>query len=120
MDLLELLDHNASTNANDKDFGLNPECYASGLLREAIGQLAGLKRRKKALEMLGTAIERGLAARITTTATTITQQQQKQPPSGSIDNTSSSKPSSLKRGRDQSEMAAPSADSKKKPKVDST
>lgn len=70
MDLLELMDHNASTTKQDKDFGLNPECYASGLLREATGQLAGLKRRKKALEMLGAAIDRGLGERNKTITTT--------------------------------------------------
>ena len=51
LDLLDLLDH-----AN----GLNPECFTRGLLREALGQLAGLRRRKVALEMLGTAIQNGL------------------------------------------------------------
>lgn len=49
MDLLELLDH-----------GLNPDCFCRGLLREATGQLQGLKRRKRALEMLGAAIQQGL------------------------------------------------------------
>lgn len=40
--------------------GLNPECFTRGLLREALTQLAGLRRRKVALEMLGTAIQSGL------------------------------------------------------------
>jgi Transcription factor subunit Med10 of Mediator complex len=53
MDLLELLDH-----------GLNPDCFSRGLLREAMGQLAGLKRRKLALEMLGAAVQKGLDKRL--------------------------------------------------------
>ena len=36
------------------------DCFSRGLLREALGQLAGLKRRKLALEMLGAAIQAGL------------------------------------------------------------
>jgi hypothetical protein len=52
MDLLELL-----------DFGLNPDCFSRGLLRESMGQLQGLKRRKRALEMLGAAVQKGLDER---------------------------------------------------------
>lgn len=52
MDLLELL-----------DCGLNPDCFSRGLLREAMGQLSGLKRRKHALEMLGSAVQKGLDQR---------------------------------------------------------
>jgi len=48
MDLLELLDVN-----------LNPDCFSRGLLREAAGQLSGLNRRKQALEMLGSAVQKG-------------------------------------------------------------
>mmetsp|Transcript_3885 Transcript_3885/g.10172 ORF Transcript_3885/g.10172 Transcript_3885/m.10172 type:complete len:201 (-) Transcript_3885:1435-2037(-) len=51
INLLDLLDHGN---------GLNPDCFSRGLLREALGQLAGLKRRKLALEMLGAAIQAGL------------------------------------------------------------
>lgn len=50
LDLLDLLD---SSN-------LNPDCFSRGLLREALGQLAGLKRRKLALELLGAAVQSGL------------------------------------------------------------
>ena len=39
---------------------LRSDCFSRGLLREALGQLAGLKRRKLALEMLGAAIQNGL------------------------------------------------------------
>jgi hypothetical protein len=39
---------------------LTIDCFSRGLLREALGQLAGLRRRKKALEMLGAAIQKGL------------------------------------------------------------
>jgi hypothetical protein len=62
LDLLEMLD---CSN------GLNPEIFVRGLLREALSQLAGLRRRKVALEMLGNAIQKGLdakdKARVTTT-----------------------------------------------------
>lgn len=51
LDLLDLMDC-----AN----GLNPELLIRGLLREALSQLAGLRRRKVALEMLGNAIQAGL------------------------------------------------------------
>lgn len=51
LDLLDLMDHAG---------GLNPDCFSRGLLKEALGQLAGLKRRKLALEMLGDAIQKGL------------------------------------------------------------
>ena len=51
--LLDLLDHGD---------GLNPDCFSRGLLREALGQLGGLKRRKLALEMLGAAVQSGLDA----------------------------------------------------------
>ena len=51
LDLLDLLDYGN---------GLNPDCFSRGLLREALGQLAGLKRRKLALEMLGIAVQKGL------------------------------------------------------------
>jgi hypothetical protein len=52
--LLDLLDHGG---------GLNPECFSRGVLQEAMGQLAGLKRRKRALEMLGFAVQRGIDQR---------------------------------------------------------
>ncbi|KAG7348088.1 hypothetical protein IV203_016793 [Nitzschia inconspicua] len=52
INLLDLLDHHPD--------GLNPECFSRGLLREALGQLGGLKRRKLALEMLGAAVQAGL------------------------------------------------------------
>jgi hypothetical protein len=54
LDLLDLLDHGG---------GLNPDCFSRALLKEALGQLAGLKRRKLALEMLGAAVESGLKKR---------------------------------------------------------
>lgn len=53
-DLLELLDYST----------INPDCFSRGLLREALGQLAGLKRRKLALEMLGHAVQSGLNKRL--------------------------------------------------------
>lgn len=51
LDLLDLLDHGD---------GLNPECFTRGLLQEALQQLKGLKRRKRALELLGEAVQKGL------------------------------------------------------------
>jgi len=54
LDLLDLLDHGN---------GLNPDCFSRALLKEALGQLAGLKRRKLALEMLGAAVQTGLRQR---------------------------------------------------------
>jgi hypothetical protein len=51
LDLLDLMDHGG---------GLNPDCFSRGLLKEALGQLAGLKRRKLALEMLGDTIQKGM------------------------------------------------------------
>jgi hypothetical protein len=54
LDLLDLLDYGS---------GLNPDCFSRALLREALGQLAGLKRRKLALEMLGAAVQSGLNKR---------------------------------------------------------
>ncbi|GKZ01073.1 hypothetical protein MPSEU_001059000 [Mayamaea pseudoterrestris] len=53
LDLLDLL-----------DTSLNPECFSRGLLREALGQLAGLKRRKLALALLGAAVQSGLNKRL--------------------------------------------------------
>lgn len=58
INLLDLLDHGD---------GLNPDCFSRGLLREALGQLAGLKRRKLALEMLGAAVQTGLNRRLAET-----------------------------------------------------
>lgn len=54
LDLLEMLD---CSN------GLNPEIFVRGLLREGLSQLAGLRRRKVALEMLGNTIQAGLDAK---------------------------------------------------------
>ena len=56
LDLLDLLDIG-------QPFGINPQCYARGLMKEALRQMAGLERRKNALAMLGSAIEKGLNER---------------------------------------------------------
>lgn len=53
INLLDLLDHGG---------GLNPDCFSRGLLRESLGQLKGLRRRKLALKMLGEAVNSGLGA----------------------------------------------------------
>lgn len=58
LDLLDLLDHGQGGGL------LNPDCFVRGLLREALGQLAGLKRRKLALELLGSAVQTGLNKKI--------------------------------------------------------
>jgi hypothetical protein len=47
--------------------GFFSDCFSRGLLREALGQLAGLKRRKMALEMLGAAVQAGLNKRLSET-----------------------------------------------------
>jgi len=52
LDLLELM-----------DYDVNPDAYARSLLHESLRQLAGLKRRKLALELLGNAVEQGMARR---------------------------------------------------------
>eukprot|EP00978_Attheya_sp_CCMP212_P041088 scaffold231279_cov45-Attheya_sp.AAC.2 len=57
LDLLDLMDSCQGT------FGINPDIFMRGLLQEAIRQLAGLMRRKLALEMLGGAIQNGLDRR---------------------------------------------------------
>ena len=54
LDLLDLLD------VSPPPFGLHPQVYARGLMKEAIKQLAGYERRKRALEMLGSALEKGM------------------------------------------------------------
>ena len=54
LDLLDLL------NVGGQPFGLNPQCYARGLMKESMRQLAGLERRKRALDMLAGAIEVGI------------------------------------------------------------
>jgi hypothetical protein len=56
LDLLDLMDVG-------HPFGMNPQCYARGLMKEALRQLAGLERRKRALDMLGKAIEEGMGNR---------------------------------------------------------
>eukprot|EP00581_Thalassiosira_minuscula_P019069 CAMPEP_0183727112 /NCGR_PEP_ID=MMETSP0737-20130205/24908_1 /TAXON_ID=385413 /ORGANISM="Thalassiosira miniscula, Strain CCMP1093" /LENGTH=221 /DNA_ID=CAMNT_0025958663 /DNA_START=25 /DNA_END=690 /DNA_ORIENTATION=- len=53
LDLLDLLDVG-------QPFGLNPQCYARGLMKESIKQLAGFERRKCALAMLAQSIEKGM------------------------------------------------------------
>ena len=54
LDLLDLLDVGQPT------FGLNPQCYARGLIVEALRQLSVLERRKSAASMLAIFIEEEL------------------------------------------------------------
>mmetsp|Transcript_32280 Transcript_32280/g.67683 ORF Transcript_32280/g.67683 Transcript_32280/m.67683 type:complete len:127 (-) Transcript_32280:237-617(-) len=56
LDLLDLLD----VVMTQHPFGMNPQCYARGLMKEAMRQLAGLERRKRALAMLAQSIEIGM------------------------------------------------------------
>lgn len=60
LDLVDLMDYGYTDGDSYQLFGLNPDCFIRGLLREALRQLSGLKRRKVALEMLGKAIEKGI------------------------------------------------------------
>jgi len=60
LDLVDLMDYGYTESDSHNLFGLNPDCFIRGLLREALRQLSGLKRRKVALEMLGKAIEKGI------------------------------------------------------------
>mmetsp|Transcript_17018 Transcript_17018/g.36690 ORF Transcript_17018/g.36690 Transcript_17018/m.36690 type:complete len:244 (+) Transcript_17018:316-1047(+) len=53
LDMLDLLDVG-------QPFSLNPQCYARGLMKESMRQLAGLERRKRALAMLARSIEEGM------------------------------------------------------------
>jgi hypothetical protein len=73
VDLLDLLDSSK----------LHPDVFARGLLREALGQLAGLRRRKLALEMLGSAIQAGINKRKRTRKLQQQQQQQQMEASAS-------------------------------------
>ena len=91
LDLLDLLDYGGGSSKNQPDsvaVGVNPDCFSRALLREALGQLAGLKRRKLALEMLGAAVQAGLNRQIAameesssskTTTTTTTNNNNKSP-----------------------------------------
>lgn len=54
LDLLELMDYGG---------GVNPDVFARGLLQTALRQLAGLKRRKLALGLLGAAVSDGMKRR---------------------------------------------------------
>ena len=54
LDLLDLLDVG-------QPFGINPQCYARGLMVEALRQLSVLERRKRVLNMLARSIEGGMA-----------------------------------------------------------
>ena len=60
LDLLDLMDYGG---LSESGFGLNPECFVQGLVREALRQLAGLRRRKNALCMLSAAIKQGIEKR---------------------------------------------------------
>lgn len=85
-------------------FFLFTDCFSRGLLKEARGQLAGLKRRKLALEMLGRAVQTGLKKRLAESSSTTTSS-----------STSGGKSSgSKKRSRDSSDRSAGSSSSKRR------
>ena len=52
------------TYTNNKQKQQKTDCFSRGLLSDALEQLAGLKRRKLALEMLGSAVQKGLNERL--------------------------------------------------------
>ena len=54
LDLLDMMDYGN---------GLNPDCFARGLLREALRQLGDLQRRKASLKMLAVTIQSGINKR---------------------------------------------------------
>ena len=107
--LLDLLDVGPQQNP----FGMNPQCYARGLMKESMRQLAGLERRKRALAMLAQSIEGGMMDGVTARGTKKkeegedmsaddpTQQQQQQ---GVVDG-NSNETSNNKRKRDESDEA---------------
>lgn len=43
--------------------GLNPDCFARGLIKEALRQMGNLQRRKASMKMLAATIQNGLDAR---------------------------------------------------------
>ena len=57
LNLLDLLD---VVIMQSNPFGMNPQCYARGLMKELMRQLAGSERRKRALAMLAQSIEIGM------------------------------------------------------------
>lgn len=59
LDLIDLMDHRN---------GLNPDYFTRGLVREALRQMAVLRRRKSALQMLGESVKEGLKIRDDTDA----------------------------------------------------
>jgi len=54
LDLLDMMDSAG---------GLNPDCFARGLIKEALRQMGNLQRRKASLKMLAATIQNGLDAR---------------------------------------------------------
>jgi len=75
LDLLDMMDYgnteyNPKKNADDVNnfqsshfTGLNPDCFARGLLRESLRQIGNMNRRKAALKMLAVSIQNGINAR---------------------------------------------------------
>jgi len=64
LDLLDLLDvgiqQYGNKSSNNNTFGINPQVYIRGLMKESKRQLCGLERRKRSLNMLATCIEVGM------------------------------------------------------------
>ena len=64
LDLLDLLDvgiiQAGNKGSSNNTFGINPQIYVRGLMKESKRQLCGLERRKKSLNMLASCIEEGM------------------------------------------------------------
>ena len=61
LDLLDLLDVGSiQSKGNNNTFGINPQVYIRGLMKESKRQLCGLERRKRSLSMLASCIEVGM------------------------------------------------------------
>lgn len=54
LDLLDMMDHAG---------GVNPDCFARGLIKEALRQMGNLQRRKASMMMLANIIENGMKER---------------------------------------------------------
>ena len=91
LDLLDLLDVGISQSgnkSNNNTFGINPQVYIRGIMKESKRQLCGLERRKRSLSMLATCIEEGM----------------KNDKAGVLDDVVEKKKSTVKRKRDDDEL----------------
>jgi hypothetical protein len=70
LDLLDMMDYgNILQESSDVPVepsqftGLNPDCFARGLLRESLRQIGTMNRRKASMKMLAASIQNGLVSR---------------------------------------------------------